>query len=48
MSREQHGVAPVDLPKARLLRVAADVGMQAESEFPVSALDLSKRRATRE
>src|ERR1700674_5092457 len=28
------------LPKARLIRVVADVGMQAESKLPVSALDL--------
>ena len=28
------------LPKARLIRVVADVGMQAESELPVGALDL--------
>jgi hypothetical protein len=28
------------LPKARLIRVVADVGMQAESELSVSMLDL--------
>src|SRR5712671_1045538 len=28
------------LPKARLIRVVADVGMQAESELPVGAFDL--------
>jgi hypothetical protein len=33
-------VGLMGLPKARLIRVAADVGMQAESELSVSALDL--------
>jgi hypothetical protein len=33
-------VGLMGLPKARLIRVVADVGMQAESELSVSALDL--------
>jgi hypothetical protein len=40
MSREQDSVAAVGLPKAGLIRVTADVAMQAESELPVSAADL--------
>src|ERR1700740_2392794 len=38
-------VGLMGIPKARLIRVVADVGMQAESELSVSALDLCKRRA---
>jgi hypothetical protein len=30
----------VGLSKTSLIRIVADVGMQAESELPVSALDL--------
>jgi hypothetical protein len=33
-------VGLMGLPKARLIRVVADVGMQAESELSVSMLDL--------
>jgi hypothetical protein len=33
-------VGLMGLPKASLIRVLADVGMQAESELSVSALDL--------